>query len=130
MDDNTGYSSGTVGGVVYGASSTVITTWRFSGDLQSNATCTGNAIFDGDGGIYGNAGTVTGDASFYDGAFNSGTVQGTTFIYDDSRNEGVVEDIVYKSAEAARLAIQNSYIGTINGTVSLPFADILGTGLQ
>ena len=129
VDDTTGYSSGIVGGVVYGASSTVITTWRFSGDLRNAATCDGDAIFNGDD-DFGNSGTITGDASFYNGSFNSGTVQGTTFIYDGSRNTGTVEDIVYKSAEAARLAIQNSYIGTINGTVSLPFADILGTGLQ
>ena len=129
VDDTTGYSSGIVGGVVYGASSTVITTWRFSGDLRNAATCDGDAIFNGDD-DFGNSGTITGDASFYTGSFNSGIVQGTTFIYDGSRNTGTVEDIVYKSAEAARLAIQNSYIGTINGTVSLPFADILGTGLQ
>ena len=131
-DDITGYSSGVVNGVVYGlsipASDTTITTWRFNNALLGGGTCQGNAIFDGFD-VY-NYGVVTGDASFYGGSINNGIVNGTTFIYDNSRNVGVVEDIAYRSAEAARLAIQNSYIGTINGTVSLPFADILGTGLQ
>jgi hypothetical protein len=127
-DDITGYSSGEVGGVVRGDVGQVITTWRITNQLRSDGTCQGNAIFIGFD-TYNN-GTVIFDASFYGGSINNGAVEGTTFIYDDSRNTGTVEDIVYKSSEAARLAIQNSYIGTINGTVSLPFADILGTGLQ
>ncbi len=128
-DDTTGYSSGIVDGVVYGAGSAVITTWRFSGDLLNTAVCSGNAIFTGNS-TYGNSGVVEGDASFYNGSGNFGTVEGTTYIYNDSRNTGTVQDIVYKSVESAKLAIQNGDTGTVNGTVSFPFADILGTGLQ
>ena len=130
-DDITGYSSGVVNGVVYGGLvPDVITTWRFNTDLNTNGTCQGNAIFNGFN--HYNNGTVTGDSYFYEGSINGnvGVVQGTTYIYDTGYNIGTVEDIVYKSSDSVKNSLKFGYTGTVNGTVSLPFADILGTGLQ
>jgi hypothetical protein len=99
-DDITGYASGIVGGDIYNSSAQIITTWRFTG--------AGSDLRSG--------ATCQGNAIFKDTAGNVGTVTGDAY-FDASSVKWIIKNA-------------SSFGGAIDGDVFLPFADILGTGLQ
>jgi hypothetical protein len=120
---------GTILGVATDGNGDIITKVKYTTD-NSSTTNFVSIFYD-----TANNSIVNNDAYFYWGAVNNGYVDGNAYFHQGAVNEGTVTGIIYyKDAASARQA----YIAAVgdapqlvggNG-VELPFADVLGTGLQ
>jgi hypothetical protein len=107
--------TGQISGTIFDQNSNVVEKIEWNSGLSGSSSVA--SIFKNNGAN--NSGTVYSDAFFYNGNYNSG---------------GVIFGVAYYQDAASILAgvMATSYVNGLTGQngIQLPFADILGTGLQ
>ena len=142
------------GDVAFGGSSanngTINGNVTFEANSINSAMIVGNASFFGGSAYNGGSGIVDGSAYFYGDAYNNGIINfgffygssihfgnanGARFYDDSSNRNGSVSGVAYFHSASSVITTMNianeNGVAPFNGVASLsmPFADVLGTGL-